>query len=58
MRHPGRALKPERRREAAANAAVVAKVEFEAEPRPGPTREAAVVVAEGQLASRSIRRST
>jgi hypothetical protein len=56
--HARWALEVDGRRELAADAAVVLQFEVETEPRAGPAREAAVVVPESQLASRSIRRST
>jgi hypothetical protein len=58
VRHARRALDVDGRGERAGDAAVVAQLELETKARPGPAREAAVVMAERQLESRSIRRRT
>jgi hypothetical protein len=58
VRHARRALEVGGGRERAADTAVVAQIELETEAGSGPACEAPVVVAERQLASRSIRRST
>jgi hypothetical protein len=58
VRHARRALDVDGRGELAGDAAVVAQLELETKARPDPAREAAVVMAERQLESRSIRRRT